>query len=309
MTAPTLSQCVAGLSHPDRTVQIIKRDAAGNDVLVLDILGPELEGAQGITLGEDMEGFYSIPKTAPLKKWAYQEGATPSALPRKDERRPRCNLTTRANTVAGWEAIESMLWETLNIDEDVFWRQYDSRGQWRELKVRLLKEPDDKTKKIIGKVPWRTWPVELLAADPFWYSPELKASLSRSQMTQTSPGVWEGTITAYNESTTEKAYPIFGNSEATADETWVLPDGDSGLTVTLPVLGPGKEFEMDTYPGNLLVVRDQSLAAARMRVQSFRNPLAKKTPVPRQLPVKLIGGSATSSLTMWTPQRHDRPFG
>ena len=308
MSAPVVSQCVPGLSHPDRTVQIIKRDAAGNDVLVLDVLSHENEGAQGITLGEDMEGFYFIPKTRPLKKWAYQEGATPSAIPRKDERLPRCNLTTRANTVAGWEAIESMLWETLNIDEDVYWRQYDSRGQWRELKVRLLKEPADKTKRILGKDPWHTWPIELLAADPHWYSPELKATLSRSQMVQTSPGVWEGTITAYNESTTEKAYPIFANSEATANETWTLPDGDSGLTVPLPVLTPGQEFVMDTYPDKLLVVRDGSQAPARMR-KWFRHPLAKKTPIPRQLPVKLVGGSETSSLTMWTPQRHDRPFG
>lgn len=305
--------CTPGIQNDDRVVQIIKRDAAGNDLVVLDVLSSEREGAQGITLGEDMSGFYKIPITVPRKSWAYQEGSTPSNLPRKNERLPIATLVTRGHSQAAFEAVESLLWSVIDETTDVFWRQYDAHGNWRELKIRLVDTPDDKTKTIIGKQRHKIWKIPLLSWDPFWYGLPIVSSLSRSQMTNTGGTTWEGVIEASNPCD-QAGYPIFSNDDQTATEQWTLPDGDASLdtpsvTVPLPALDPGSEFLMNTYPDQLLEAKGLPMASGRMRVKTFEHPVEKKTPIPRYWPVKLVGGSASSRIEMLIPQRHDRPFG
>lgn len=295
-----------GISNPERKAQLIKRRANGTDDIVLDLLGPESEGS-GIILTEEMEGLYHVPITLPRKAWAYQAGSTPSDIPRKDERLPKIKLLTKGRTVAEWEQIETLLWWVLSTKWDVYLRTFDSAGQWRELKVRLLKQPSDQTKQILGTKPFREWECELLAWDPFWYSKPLTHTIKRSDMTLDG-SVYVGTVPVQNFAD-QPSFVEWVSGQITATETWTLPDADSGSVVELPDQVPGREFWVQTYPDKpQLWVRDGSLQWARLR-KPFAHWLEESTPNPRDVEVRLSGGSATSELKLWIPQPWDRPFG
>lgn len=299
-------QC--GVSHPERVAQLIKRNPDGTDDIVLDLLGPNSEGS-GIVLGEEMEGLYRVPRTQPRKAGAYQEGSTPSALPRKDERLPSINLITRARTVAEWEQMETLLWWVLSVDWDCWLRMFDSAGKWRELRVRLLTHPNDRSRHILGTKPFHEWTCPLLAWDPFWYSEPITETVKRTDMTSDGDGTWSALVPVSNPAD-QAGWLEWASGQIFEEERWTLPDADSGRMVPLPEQVPGREFLVQTYPDRpTLLVRDGSLQWARMRSQEFVHWLAPSTPEPRDVEVQLQGGTPESQVQLWIPQRWDRPFG
>lgn len=304
-----------GISNPNRKAQLILRDRFGVDEVVLDILDNDLgaRASTAITLGEDMENLYHTEITQVRKNYAYQEGSTLSDYPRTEERLPKITLITKAKDTATWERIESLLWRVLTPKRDCYLRLYSTRG-WRELKVRLLQRPSDKTKLILGRKPFREWKVELLACDPYWYSQEIPGPiLKRSEMTLTS-GVYSAQYPLTNPSD-QRCYLQWASGQITATETWTLPDADAvvdGVPVVheLPAVGAGKEFLVDTYPDiPTLWTRDLGQDWAHMNGEDFDYWLEPSTPAIRNVPVKLVGGTADSQIQAFFVQRWDRWFG
>ena len=303
--------CV-GISDERRVAQLILRNKAGTeDLIVLDILPQGARvGPQGITLGQDLSGLWAIPTETPLQSWAYQEGATPSRWPRKKERRPLINLVTKASTVAAWEDMQTLLWSVLSIHYDCWLRLYDATEGWRELQVRLLQEPPDKSTFMYGHRGQHTWECPLLACDPFWYSEPFEFEFSRADMTPVSGG-YEIEIEVTNP-TDQVGFLEWNSGELTAAaETWSFEDGDSGTMIELPALsGAGKSFWVQTYPDRpQLWVRDLGQDWANMRSKTFTKALAPITPTPRTIKARLVGGHAGSSMMLTVPRRWDRPIG
>lgn len=325
-----MSTCV-GVSNPGRVVQLILRSPAGEDLIVLDVLPNEALGAsgfQGITLGEDMSGLYRVPIEQTLKSWAYQEGATPSAYPRKKERRPQINLhVDGGGSPTAYGQIESLLWTVLSVKWDCFLRVYDENGEWRELRVRLMKEPDDKVRRIHGSVTYGTWPIELLACDPFWYSEPHQFRFTRDDQGDGLPhmtaagGGYEIDVPILNP-TDQLGFIEWNSGELTAPETWSFQDGEAvddvgdPVMIALPELQPSvvKAFWVQTYPTSmqLRVIAPSgppSQQWARMRSRTFSKAIAANTPVPRTIRARLVGGTAASEMLLTIPRRWDRPFG
>lgn len=318
--------CPIGISHPDRIVQLIARDRLGRDVIVLDVLGSDHQGVQGITLLEGWEGLPGhAPRTQIRKKWAHQEGADLSPFPRVEERTGSITLGTAGRDVASWERIESLLWRVLRFDTDAWLRSYDAQGGWREIPVRLMEpgpKPED-TSLWPGVKPYAAWKVPLLAVDPWWRSPDVTDTLTRADMIDDGAGGWIGQLTVPNPCDT-RGWVQWASGTITAPETWTLPDpgvvydaataptpaqvGDP-VTHTLPTLGPGKEFLVDTHPtAPTLLVRDGAQDWARMRGEAFEGCLEPGSE-PVTLTVKLTGGTPDSQIKVYVPQRWDRSFG
>jgi hypothetical protein len=305
-----------GIVNPNRKAQLILRDSDGVDVVVLDLLDYDSgqRASTAITLGEDMENLYHTPITQVRKNYAYQEGSTLSDYPRTEERVPKITIITKAKDTATWERIESLLWRVLSTRYDCFLRLYSTRG-WRELKVRRLGSPSDKTKLILGRKPFREWKVELLACDPFWYSEEIAGPvLKRSDMTLAS-GAYTGMYPLANPCD-QRCYLQWASGQITTTETWTLPDADAvddegdPIVHQLPSLGAGKEFLVDTYPDRpTLWTRDLGQDWARMNGEDFDYWLEPSTPEERMVPVKLVGGTADSQIQAFFVQRWDRWFG
>lgn len=319
-----MTECAAGIQNPGRVAQLILRNPAGEDLIVLDVLPHKAlsaRGFQGITLGEDMSGFYRMPTETPLKSAAYQEGATPSKYPRKLERRPVANFHAQAATPEAYAQVETLLWTVLSTKWDCWFRQFEPDGTWRELQIRLLKEPDDKTRRFHGAVTHSTWPVQLLACDPHWYGPPLEFEFTRADMTAVGGG-FEIDVPITNP-TDQLGFPEWNSGVLTAHEQWFFQDGekvDSGgapVLLELPDLDPAvvKAFWLQTYPTSLpLRVKapsgPPSQQWARMRSRSFSAPaIAANTPNPRTIRARLVGGTPTSEMLFTMRRRWDRPFG
>ncbi|MFT4087399.1 MAG: hypothetical protein QM658_09640 [Gordonia sp. (in: high G+C Gram-positive bacteria)] len=297
-----------GVSNPDRVAQLIQRDPAGNDVIVLDLLGPHA-GGQGIELGEDVENLYHVPGSSRTESGAYQEGAD-VGLPRIDARVANVNLIVRGRSQTAFEQIDTLLWRVLSLHRDAVYRQYDSIGRWRETTVRLNSTPKGSSSTIIGKRTHFVWPVELLSGDPFWYSAPIKVTFTRADMTEVSPGVFEKTV-EWSNPANWPCYPQFRSGTITGDEKWTFPDGDSGVTHPVRVTAANGSFIVNTYPTDPTVLtRDGGNGAwAKMRAEAFDHPLAASTPIPRTVTIRLEGGTAASSMQVYLPQRWLQPIG
>lgn len=310
---------VAGVHDDRRSAQLILRDRyQQRDIIVVDVLSKDTpRGPQGVTLGSSMSGLWKIPTETPLERWAYQEGATPSALPRKNERRPKATFVVYARTYAEYAQIETLLWSVLSTDYDCWLRIYFPDG-WRELQVRLFEQPTDDTDVIHGRRTTATWPCTLLAWDPFWYGEPYRFEFVRDDQGDGRPSMTangDGTYSIevpWNNPTDQHGWPEWNSGELTAAaEVWTFPDGDSGNSITLPSLaGANKSFWLQTNPSKpQLWVRDLGQDWARMRAQTFTKPLFANTPDLRTVTVTLQGGAPTSSMLLTIPRRFDRPIG
>lgn len=311
----------AGVHDDRRSVQLILRDRyQQNDLIVIDVLSSETpRGPQGVTLGSNMSGLWKIPTETPLEQWAYQEGATPSDMPRKKERRPKATFIVYAGTFGEYAQIETLLWSVLSVDYDCWLRVYFPPPHgWRELRVRLLEQPTDDTATIHGRRTNATWPCNLLACDPFWYAEPYTFEFvrddqgdGRPHMTAVGGGAYEIDV-PWSNPTDQYGWAEWNSAELTAaSEVWTMPDGDSGNTIELPSLaGANKSFWLQTNPSKpQLWVRDLGQDWARMRSKTFTRPLFPNTPDPRTVKVRLVGGAPTSSMKLTIPRRYDRPIG
>lgn len=306
------------LLHNGRIMQLFLRDENGVDLVVLDICGPNM-GAQGICLLSNFSGLMHAPRTPVRESWAYQEGSTPSDFPRVDERMVDLRLGVKGDTPALWEQIENLLWTVLGFKHDAYLRWYHADGiRWRELKVRLDRKPSDKMIYEPGVTAYMVWDITLVACDPWWYSTTLTDSWTRGS-TPLVGGKYSGTLTLQNPADQE-CWLQFSNDEITTPEIWTLPDGiavyPSGhanagqpVTHTLPMLGAGLDFLVDTHPlAETLMVMDDSQQWAKMRAESWLYSLPPHTP-PTVVPVSLVGGTTASRVEVYMKQRWDRPTG
>lgn len=305
----------SSLYHPGRVMQLILRDSATEqDLVVLDVCGPNM-GGQGITLMSGFSGLMHAPRTAISESWAYQEGATPSDFPRVDPRIVDLRLGTRGDTPELWEKIDSMLWQVLGFKHDAYLRWYSKNGkQWRELKVRLDRKPNDKMTYDPRVTKYMIWDVTLVAYDPWWYSSTLTSTWINSD------GSGQGTVILENPADQE-CWVQWSGGRLVNNETWTLPDAlgvypdrhsKAGqlVTHTLPTLGAQHGgFLVDSHPlAEQLMVLDDSQKWAEMHAEAFLFSLAPHTP-PTEVPVKLVGGTAQSYVTAYMTQRWDRPWG
>lgn len=306
------------LLHSGRIMQLFLRDANGVDQVVLDICGPSM-GAQGICLLTNFSGLYHAPRTPVRESWAYQEGSTPSDFPRVDERIVDIRLGVRGNSPAEWEQIENLLWTVLGFRHDAYLRWYHADGvRWRELKVRLDRKPNDQMTFEPGVTAYMVWDVTLVACDPWWYSETLVSTWTRAA-TPISSGGYDGFLTFENPADQE-CWVDFSNAQITVTEQWTLPDGiavypdghakeGQPITHTLPSFGPGLEFLVQTHPlAQTLKVMNNSQQWAKLRAESWNFALPPHTP-PTVVPVRLVGGTASSTVTAFMTQRWDRPTG
>jgi hypothetical protein len=311
--------------NPDgRVYQLIKRDldpnspTYGNDQIVLDILGPN-KGAQGVCMLQTFAGIYHAPRTPVRQSWAYQEGSTPSDFPRVEERTIDIRLSTQGVTQLDWERVDSQLWEVLRFDRDCILRIESMLSPPRELKVRLDRKPKDSMTFDTASQNLMIWEMTLVASDPWYYSATLTSSWTNTS------GSGTGYITLQNPADVECWVQYSCNQIVSGTQVWTLPDGvalwpagstdanghdisGTNVTHTLPSLGVGQEFLVDTYPLNpTLMVRDGSQAWARMNAEAFLYSLPPRTP-PTQVPVKVTGGTTSTTLTAYMTQRWDRPW-
>lgn len=295
------------LSPGGRRMQLIKRDlnptspTYGQDQIVLDILGPDMK-AQGICLLSGYSGLQHAPRTPIRESSAYQEGSTPSDFPRVEERTIDMRLGTQGRTQREWEEIDSLLWEVLSHTEDAVLRIESEISQPRELKVRLDRKPKDDMTIDPSVTHYMVWSLTLIACDPWWRSSEIQSVFTNTA------GTGNGFLTLQNPADRE-CWVEFSCNQITSTQTWTLPDGVSGVSHTLPSLIAGQEFLVDTYPLNeTLMVRDGSQAWARMQAEAFLYSLPRRT-LPTQVPIKVVGGTTSSSVTAYMEQRWDRPWG
>lgn len=301
------------LFHPGRVMQLILRDDFGNDLITLDICGPDM-GGQGICLLSGFTGFMHAPRTPIRESWAYQEGSTPSDFPRVDERIIDFRLGTKGDTAEMWERIDSLLWKVLGFKHDCYLRYYTAdRKSWRELKIRLDRKPADTINYEPSVTKHMVWAITAVACDPWWYSTELVSSWTNTA------GTGVGELILRNDADQE-CWVTYSSGTLTTSQTWTLPDGimrypvghplaGQNVTHTLPALGPGQEFLVDTHPlKETLSVMDATLQWAKMRSEDFIYPLAAHTP-PTVVPVKVVGGTTASTVAAFMTQRWDRPFG
>ncbi|KXT55657.1 hypothetical protein ACK8HH_17085 [Gordonia sp. LUNF6] len=320
-----MAACTSGITNAAKVVQLILRDPrTREDLVVLDVLPHAALGSagfQGITLGENMSGLYRVPIDQPLKSAAYQEGATPSQYPRKKERRPKVTLHAQASTPEAYAQVETLLWTVLSVKWDCYLRSFEPDGTWRELKVRLLNEPDDQVRRYHGSITYSEWQCELLACDPFWYGPPYEKRFTRADMTAVNGG-WEIDVPITNP-TDQLGFIEWNSGELTTTETWSFQDGELTLDnggpamIPLPPLAPPvtAAFWVQTYPTEMqLFVRrsdggEPSQQWARMRSRTFTKAIAANTPHERPIRARLVGGTPASEMLLTIPRRWDRPFG
>ncbi|WP_328856921.1 hypothetical protein OG579_17135 [Williamsia herbipolensis] len=322
MTSP--ANCIR---NEARVAQLILRDAAGNDAIVIDVLGPGA-GDQGIQVLQGIKNLYHVPREVLIESGAYEEGGQIGDYPRVLPRKAEMTIRSRARTQADLELVETLLWSTLSTRWHCYWRQFDSAGDWRETKVQLAKTPDHLGDNIIGQDCHADWKVELLSGDPFWYSETLEHEIIRGRdMTKVAgtTNTWTCDIPWANPAD-ERCYPQWASRLMTTLERWTLPDADGVYSTynaptaaligkpvrhTLPDMDAAvARFLVDTYPTRpLLRVQNRSQQWARMKAEDFAFWLEPSTPVERTVTVTLVGGTDDSGITAFLPQRWDRPMG
>jgi hypothetical protein len=292
--------------EPARSWQLIKRDfdtsspTYGEDLMTLDLLGPN-SAMQGVSLGQTLSGFYHVPRTPIRQSWSYQEGSIPSDFPRVEERLLDFRLITRGATAAEWERVDSMLWQILTYTDDCVIRVTSGTSEPRELKLRLDRKPKDAWTFDPGTQHHYVWDITAVACDPYWYGRELTSTWTNNA------GTGSGYLTLQNPSDVE-CWVQFASNTITGSVTWTLPDGISGRTLALPTLTSGQEFLVNTYPlAETLSVMDNSQAWAKMNAKAFLYSIPPGTP-PTQVPVSVVGGNASTSITAYMSQRFERPW-
>ncbi|NKS62367.1 hypothetical protein GS966_19990 [Rhodococcus hoagii] len=301
-----------------RVVQLIKRDRYGNDEIVLDVNGPN-RGRQGIKLAEGLEGIYHAPRTSTSETSAFFPGSMPG-LDRVEERVLKMPLITEETDENCWEDVDSLLWEVMAPGQFFVMRVESKDGNHaRELNLRRVREPEAAYRhdpNEDGKMKWIVAPV---AHDPWWYAEEFRFTLKRSDMSSTGGNTYAGLIEVENLGDQDTYLEFVSNQIVTA-ATWTLPDAlgrypaghkwaGQQVTHTLPQLGPGKEFQVNTHPLiETLLVRDDSQEWAKMRAEDFEFALPARTER-TQLLVSVKGGAATDELTVYIRQPYDRPWG
>lgn len=301
-----------------RVVQLIKRDRHGNDLITVDIHGPKM-GRQGIKLLGGLEGIYHAPRTSTSEVSAFMPGSLPG-LDRVEERVVKMVLLTQETDENHWEDVDSLLWEVLAPGSYFVMRVESRDGRHaRELTLRRVREPEPGYSHDPNEDGKMKWIISATAHDPWWYAPEFTRTLKRSQMVQQG-GAWIGFITVENRGD-QATYIEFVSNQIVAPVTYTLPDAlgtypathptkaGQRVTHTLPQLGPGKEFQVNTHPlKETLLVRDDSQEWAKMRAEEFEFALAARTEA-ASLPIRLVGGAPTDELTVYVPQPYDRPWG
>ncbi|WP_353107837.1 hypothetical protein [Gordonia sp. (in: high G+C Gram-positive bacteria)] len=310
-----------GISNPGREVQLILRHPkTGADLIVLDVLPKKALGAvgfQGITLGDDVEGLYKLQTATPVKSWAYQDGGS-LGVRRVEPRSATITLHTQAATSSAFADVESLLWSVLSDKWDCYYRAIDPDDPelWRELRIRLIETPPDKTAKLQGATTHLSHTCKLIAVDPFWYSEPVTFNFTRADMTAVGGG-YEIDVPIKNP-TDQLGFIEWNSGElGTATETWSFQDGEATTSGGAPVMiplpplsGANKTFWVQTYPDRWqLWVKDQGQDWARMNSRTFTKAIAANTPDPRTIRARLVGGDAASSMMLTLPQRWDRPFG
>lgn len=309
-----------------RKVQLIRRDMTpgsprfGQDIMVMDILGPG-KGNMGVTMGKGFAGLYHAPRTQVRENYAYQEGSTPGDFPRVDERLIDLQLITQGTTPMDWERVDSRLWDMLTFTEDCYLRVFSEYSEAREIKVRLERKPVDQMELDPGVTKIMKWAVTLLACDPWWYSRDIVYTWKRSMGTLQGDGVtWAGTVPLKNPAD-QDSWLEWVSATIEQPETWTLPDGvtlypaghpKAGqiVTHTLPVLGVGKTFRVQTHPlEETLQTMDDSQKWAEMEAEEFLYPLKKKMYEAVDAPISLKGGTADSEIAVFITQKWDRPWG
>lgn len=300
-----------------RVAQLIKRDRYGNDLIVLDIHGPNM-GRQGIKLLEGLEGIYHAERTSTSESTAFAPGSQPG-LDRVEERVVKMILLTQRTDDADWEDVDSLLWEVLAPSQFCVLRVESKNGdEARELTIRRVRAPEPGYRHDPNEDGKMKWIVLATAHDPWWYAPEYKKALKRSEMTLVA-GVYRGTILVRNRGDQE-TYLEWVSNQITSTITVTLPDAlgrypaghpkaGQPITHTLPALGPGKEFQVNTHPlKETLLVRDDSQEWAKMRAEDFDEALPMRTEE-TPIPVAIVGGTADTEITVYVPQPYDRPWG
>lgn len=303
------------LSHPDKVMQLILRDpVTHHDIIVLDVCGPEM-GAQGISLLSGFSGLMHPPTTVMRESTAYQDGSKVGDFPRVEERIVDMRLSTRGDTPALWETIDGLLWRVLGFRHEAVLRWHSSRGYWREIKVRLERKPTDSMNYDPRVTKHMIWPITLLAADPWWYG------VTHSSTWINSGGTGSGSVRLFNP-TPEPMWVQFSSGPILSGvgETWTLPDAGvkypqghalvgQFVRHTLPTLTPGKEFYVDTHPlRETLMVRDGGQDWAKMKAEDFLFAIPPFTR-PFDVPVSVVGGSTSSSVTAFMETRYELPWG
>lgn len=300
------------LQHAGRIMQLILQDDDGVDQIILDVCGPNM-GGQGICWLTGYSGLMHAPRTPVRESWAYQEGSTPSDFPRVDERIIDFRLSTKGDTPLLWEQIDSLLWQVLGFRHDAVLRVYSDMSGYRDLKIRLDRKPSDQMLMDPGVTTHMIWSITAVACDPWWYGEEIESTFIKAA------GNGVGTITLQNPADQE-CWVQYASAEITATQTWTLPDAlgvyptghqlaGQQVTHTLPALGVGKSFLVDTHPlEETLQVMDDSQEWAKMRSEDFLFSLPPGTP-PTQVPIKVVNGNAAAQVTAFMTQRYDRPWG
>ncbi|QEM41567.1 minor tail protein [Gordonia phage Forza] len=304
-------------------MQLIKRDRTpgsptfGQDLDILEVYGPDAN--EGACLLGNFSGLMHAPRTHVKDTWAYQEGVTLSDFPRVDERVIDLKIATKGLTSDDWEELEKRLWGILTFKEDAVLRLTTPNAS-REMNIRLERKPDDGMQYWPGETKHMIWNLVLLAADPWWYGDTLTSKWTRGAAVADGQGWYSGTVELFNPADQE-CWIEFANGEITTAETWTLPDAgrkypighaSAGqfVTHTLPQLGVGKSFLVQTHPlKETLMVMDNSQEWAKMRAEDFVYSLPPNMTAPIVAPVKLKGGTASSTIEVFMTQRYDRPWG
>jgi hypothetical protein len=307
----------------DLPMQLILRDEDGNDVEVIPINGPDVDFSTGIALLQGYSGFYHTPITQVRKSYAYQPGATLSDYPRVEERILEFRLGTKARNWRGLRVVESLLWRVLNFRHDCILRVYFDTGvdDWREIAIRLERKPKDLMKLAPGRSKAFAWDITALACDPYWYSKELVDEVTFDTGTGSGASRVSNRVLQVPNPADQECWLEYATNELTATSTFTLPDGlavypaghalaGQRITHTIPPMGAGKSFLVETYPLNLtLQPMDESQGVALMKAEDFISPLPPGTNEPVDLPVKLVGGTAATKLAVYAVQKWDRFFG
>jgi hypothetical protein len=299
-----------------RIVQLIKRDKAGNDLFVLDIHGPNMF-AQGVGLTEGLDGIFHAPRTATNEQSAFIPGSRPG-FDRVEERIVKIPVVTRATDTHDWEWVDSLLWHVCAPSEYFVLRIYSLDGTTaRELTLRRVLAPEPGRVSDPGSDGKMKWIIIATAHDPWWYGDELTDAWTKG----TSDG--NGVLHVYNP-TKQDTYLKFSFRQNQAAETWTIPDalgvypeGDAkaGQRVfhTMPTIPTGSYARIDTFPiAFQWEVDGQAQAWSQMRAEQFTFPLEAGAGTDGELvelPVKVVGGTASSGVKVYVPTPYDTPWG
>ena len=303
-----------------------KSPTFGQDLMVIPIFGPDSVG-QGIELLEGYSGFYDTPITQVRENYAYQEGSTPSDYPRVEERILDFRLGVKGRNWDEYMQVETLLWWVMKPaagkSRDFILRLYHGPGEddWREIKIRLERTPKDLMKRGPGLFKAQAWDITALACDPYWYSLELQDTVTFD--TGTGSGatrVSERTLVVSNFAD-QPSWLQYASNELEANSTFTLPDAlavypadhtlaGQRIKFTLPTLGVGKSFLVRTNPMDITLESydDSQVVALMDDVGEFENTLPPHT-VDAELPVKLVGGTVNTQLSVYAQQKWDRCFG